>query len=219
MRIAALSDIHSNLPALEAVFDDMPAVDAMVCAGDVIGYYTWPGACVDMVMERSIPTVMGNHDRELVSDTPFRFHGSARAGLEFADRELNEHQRSWLASLPDDRVEFNGLIRIVHGHPRNPDRYTYPEEVSPAILDDEPILVLGHTHLQFHRRLDTGLVLNPGSVGQPRDGDPRAAYAIIDTDEMAVEERRVEYDISKTQRAIRQHDLPASLAERLAEGR
>lgn len=219
MHIIALSDIHSNLPALEAVIDDMPEADAMVCAGDVIGYYTWPRACVEFVMERSIPTVMGNHDRELVRDTPFRFHGSARAGIEFARAELGDRHREWLASLPDDRVEFDGLVRIVHGHPRNPDRYTYPEEVTPEIFDDEPILVLGHTHVQFHRRFDEGLVVNPGSVGQPRDGDPRASYAVIDTESMTVEEHRVEYDIGRTQRAIREHGLPTSLAERLAEGR
>jgi len=218
-RIGVLSDIHSNLPALEAVLEDMPDVDAMVCAGDVIGYYTWPGECVDAMRDAEVPTVLGNHDREIVTDTPFRFRGSARAGLEFAEGVLTEEQIDWLASLPDDRVEFDGRMRIVHGHPRDPNRYTYPDEVTGDILVDEPILILGHTHIQFHRDVDGGIVCNPGSVGQPRDGDPRAAYAVVDLDALAVEERRVEYDLSRTQTAVHQNGLPDSLARRLSEGR
>lgn len=219
MRIGVISDIHSNLPALEAVLDDMPNVAGLVCAGDVVGYYTWPDTCVDIMIDRSVPTVMGNHDRALVGDTPFRFRGSARAGLEYAEAQLHDRHRAWLQTLPDDRVEFDGQVRIVHGHPMDPDRYTYPAEVTPAILRDEPVLILGHTHVQFVKRFDEGIVCNPGSVGQPRDGDPRAGYALIDLEAMTVEPRRVEYDIARVQRAVREASLPATLAQRLAEGR
>lgn len=219
MRIGLISDIHSNLPALEAVLEDMPEVDGLVCAGDVVGYYTWPAACVDIMRERDVPTVMGNHDRAVVEDSAFRFHGSARAGLEVARADLDDAQLDWLRSLPDDRVLFDGQLRVVHGHPRDPNRYTYPEEVGPNILRDEPILVLGHTHVQFTKRVDGGLVINPGSVGQPRDGDPRAAYAVLDLDAMEVDEYRVDYPIDRTVQGVRSAGLPSGLADRLHEGR
>lgn len=219
MRIGLISDIHSNLPALEAVLDSMPSVDALVCAGDVVGYYTWPAACVDVLRRRSVPTVMGNHDRAIAEASAFRFGGSARAGLEVSDEDLEADQRDWLARLPDDRVLFDGRLRVVHGHPRDPDRYTYPEEVTDTILLDEPLLVLGHTHIQFEQRLDSGVVVNPGSVGQPRDGDPRAAFAVVDLDTLEVTTHRVDYDIDRTAEAARQRGLPASLATRLYEGR
>lgn len=219
MRIGAISDIHANLPALEAVLDDMPAVDALVCAGDVIGYYPWPAEAVEAMQAREVPTVMGNHDRALVQETAFQFRGTARAGLEVARDALEQSHLDWLSSLPDDRVEFDGQVRIVHGHPLDPDRYTYPDEVDNDILMDEPVVILGHTHVQFHRHLDDGIVLNPGSVGQPRDGDRRAAYAVLDLDDMTVDEHRVEYNIDRVIEAVRNTDLPARLGERLLEGR
>lgn len=218
MRIGLISDVHSNLPALEAVLSAMPEVDAIVCAGDVVGYYTWPGECVDILIERDVPTVMGNHDRAVVEDTAFRFGGSAGAGLEVSMNKVRDRHREWLASLPDDLVHFDGEVRVVHGHPLDPDRYTYPEEVTGDILVDEPVLVLGHTHIQFVESVEGGLICNPGSVGQPRDGDPRAAYGILDLETHEVSLNRVEYDIDRTANAARRAGLPASLANRLYEG-
>lgn len=219
MRVGLISDIHANLPALEAVLADMPPVEAIVSAGDTIGYYPWPDACIDELIEREVPAVMGNHDRALIHETTFAFRGSARAGLELANNKLQPHHRDWLHSLPDDRVLFEDRLRIVHGHPRDPDRYTYPADVDEHILMDEPVLVLGHTHIQFSVTLESGIVVNPGSVGQPRDGDPRAAYAVVDLDRLKVTEHRVDYDINRTAEAVREHDLPNSLATRLFEGR
>lgn len=219
MRVGLLSDIHSNLPALETVLEHMPEVDTLVCAGDVVGYYTWPAECVEVLRDRSVPTVMGNHDRAVAGDTAFRFHGSARAGLEYARDELTSQDLTWLQSLPDDRVLFDGRLRLVHGHPRDPDRYTYPEEVTDDILVDEPVLVLGHTHVQFAKTVSDGLVINPGSVGQPRDGDPSAAYAVVELDTLEVTQYRVKYPIDKTADAVAEAGLPSGLADRLYEGR
>lgn len=219
MKVGVLSDIHGNKVALEAVFDDMPSVDAMVCAGDVVGYNPWHGACVKMLRERSVPTVMGNHDRAVVTDTGFGFNSLAGAGVKHARAELSYPEREWLEGLPTERYECNGRVHIAHGHPDDPDRYTYPDQFGPELLADAEVLVLGHTHVQGHRTFDSGIVVNPGSVGQPRDGDPRAAYAVVDLAEMTVDEYRVEYDIETVRQAVSRNSLPEQIGDRLVQGR
>ncbi|MCL7418624.1 MAG: metallophosphatase family protein [Halalkalicoccus sp.] len=219
MRVGLVSDIHANRVALEAVLEDMPAVDRLFCAGDVVGYNPWPVECLEIVRERGIPTVMGNHDRAVASDTAFRFNAMAKAGVEHARRELSNEQLEWLAGFPEERTELEGNVKLVHGHPENPDHYTYPGEFGPDLLGDEKLLVMGHTHIQSHEIYDEGIVCNPGSVGQPRDGDPRAAYAVVDLDGREVEERRVEYDIDSVIEAVETAGLPAEIGSRLREGR
>ena len=222
MKIGLISDVHSNRVALETVLEDMPPVDELLCAGDVVGYNPWPADCVDELRERDVPTVMGNHDAAVAATTPFRFNGMAQAGVEHAKRELSEDQLEWLANLPTERTECDGRVKLVHGHPDDPDRYTrytYPEEFSPRMLEDEDVLVLGHTHVQGVRQYAEGIVVNPGSVGQPRDGDPRAGYAVIDLETMAVETHRVEYDIDRVQEAVREAGLPERIGSRLARGK
>ena len=219
MRIGVLSDIHSNRVAFEAVLADVPDVDALVCAGDVVGYNPWPAECVELVREREIPTVVGNHDRAVASGTTFRFNSMAKAGVEHSRRRLSDDQLEWLAALPDERREFDGRVKVVHGHPDDPDHYTMPEEFSPALLGDEDVLVMGHTHVQHHEVYDEGVVMNPGSVGQPRDGDPRAAYSVLDLDDLAVEEHRVEYDVEAVQAAVAEAGLPSRVGSRLSDGR
>lgn len=219
MRVGLVSDIHSNRVALEAVLEDMPAIDALACAGDVVGYNPWPAECVDTVRERGIPTVMGNHDRAVAEGTAFRFNAMARTGVEHARGELDDDQLEWLASLPDERTILDDRVKLVHGHPDDPDRYTYPEEFSASMLAEEELLVLGHTHVQGYEIFEEGLVCNPGSVGQPRDGDPRAAYAIADLDGGEIEERRVEYDVDAVADGVERAGLPESIARRLYEGR
>ena len=219
MEVGVISDVHGNKVALDAVLADMPAVDTLVCAGDVVGYAPWHGACVDAMRERSVPTVMGNHDRAVVRNTGFGFNSIARAGIEHARETLTDDQQAWLAGLPDERTEFDGRLKLVHGHPADPDRYTYPGEFGPHLLDDEDALVLGHTHVQGHERFEAGVVMNPGSVGQPRDGDPRAAYAVLDLETLSVTERRVEYDIERVRAAVREAGLPERIGDRLLEGR
>ena len=219
MRIAVVSDIHSNKVALDAVLDDLPPVDGIVCAGDVVGYNPWPAACLDAVRERTIPTVMGNHDRAVATGTAFRFNSMAGAGVEHAREQLDDDAVAWLRDLPDTRTAFDGRVKLVHGHPDDPDRYTYPEEFAPSMLGDEDVLVTGHTHVQGHEIFDEGIVMNPGSVGQPRDGDPRAAYALLDLDDGSVAERRVDYDIDAVAAAVRDAGLPERIGTRLYDGR
>ena len=219
MQVGVISDIHSNQVALEAVLDDMPDVDRVVCAGDVVGYNPWPAECVDELRERSVPTVMGNHDRMVATDRNFGGNSMAQAGVRHAKSGLNDVQRTWVQTLPRERVLFDGRLKVVHDHPEMQDRYTYPADFSPDLLGAEDALVLGHTHVQHHERYDEGVVLNPGSVGQPRDRDPRAAYALLDLEGPSVTERRVEYDVERVAGAIRDAGLPAATAKRLADGR
>jgi diadenosine tetraphosphatase ApaH/serine/threonine PP2A family protein phosphatase len=143
----------------------------------------------------------------------------ASAGVEYAREQLSEEQLAFLTALLDSRRECNDRVRIVHGHPADPDRYTYPAQFDPELLGEEDVLVMGHTHIQAHEIYDDGIVMNPGSVGQPRDGDPRAAYSVLDLDAMAVTEHRVEYDIERVQIAVREAGLPEQIADRLDRGR
>lgn len=219
MQVGLISDIHGNRVALEAVLADMPPVDQLVCAGDVVGYNPWHADCVDAVRERAVPTVMGNHDRAVAGGADFAFNSMAGAGVRHAREALDADQLEWLAALPNERTACEGRVRLVHGHPDDPNRYTYPAQFGPHLLDEEQVLVLGHTHVQHHERYEEGVVVNPGSVGQPRDGDPRAAYATLDLAELRVEERRVEYDIDEVVAAIASAGLPTELGERLRDGR
>ncbi|WP_458186419.1 metallophosphoesterase family protein [Haladaptatus sp. NG-WS-4] len=219
MKVGVISDVHANRVALDAVLDDMPTVDALLCAGDVVGYNPWPAECVDVLRDRVAASVMGNHDRAVVTGTAFRFNSMASAGVEYARDQLNDLQREWLANRPDSTTACDGRVQIVHGHPDDPDHYTYPKEFEPGLLGDADVLVMGHTHVQHHEVYDEGIVVNPGSVGQPRDSDPRAAYAILDLAEMTVAEHRVEYDVETVQEAVREAGLPERIGTRLADGR
>jgi putative phosphoesterase len=223
MRLGVISDIHANLVALEAVLDDMPPVDRLVCAGDVIGYNPWPAECVDLVRERCSATVEGNHDRN--ADTPNRYsmNKMAHEGLKLASEELNEGQLEWLRSLPRTAELADDRVLMVHDHPEHVDQYVRPHSFPKMrpYLDEHDACILGHTHEQHEATVDGRLILNPGSVGQPRDGDPRAAYAVVDTapDPMAAHLHRVEYDIAAVQAACREAGLPSRTGERLAQGR
>ena len=219
MRVGVLSDVHANLPALEAVLGDLGSLDVLLNAGDVVGYNPWPEACVDAMRSRDVPTVRGNHDRAVVENTDFRFNSMAAAGVEYAREQLDDEQLEWLESLPEELTRFDDRVRVVHGHPDDPDRYTYPADFDSSMLDGADALILGHTHVQHVEHYDDGIVLNPGSVGQPRDRTPAAAYAILDLDAMDVELRRVEYDVQQVIDAVEDAGLPGEVGERLRVGR
>lgn len=222
MRLGLVSDIHANRVALETVLEDLPCVDELVCVGDVVGYNPWPAACVDLVREHCMATVEGNHDRNVESPETYRHNHMAHAGLELAKAQLNDDQQSWLRTLPRSVTVADGRVLIVHDHPDHQDRYVYPGEF-PALrpyLEEYDVIVLGHTHIQAVEHLDEGVVLNPGSVGQPRDGDPRAAYAILDLEatDVGVDLHRVPYDIDAVRDGVRAAGLPDSTGDRLAAG-
>ncbi|QHS15804.1 metallophosphoesterase family protein [Halopenitus persicus] len=235
MRVGLIADVHANLPALEAVWSDMPAVDAVVCAGDVVGYNPWPAECVERVREIADAVVVGNHDRTVDRPHEYAANRMAEAGLEHAKRELTDAQREWLADRPRSVTVADGDLLVVHDHPTIQDKYVYPSEF-PALrrhLDDYRGLVLGHTHVQHRETVDGRAIVNPGSVGQPRDGDPRAAYAVLETDPnvdgsnsrdesapepMTVDLHRVEYDVDRVVDRIADVGLPERTGSRLRKG-
>ena len=233
MRIGLVSDVHANRLALEAVLDDMPAVDEVVCVGDVVGYNPWPAACVERIRSVATATVRGNHDRTVETPERYRANRMAEAGLEHAKRELSADQLAWLRSLPRATRFGGGDFLLVHSHPdpAHEDAYVYPSDFETLALAIEAVeatddgdggplagVVLGHTHVQGARWVGDRLVVNPGSVGQPRDGDPDAAYAVLETSEPAVDLRRVSYDVDQVIEAVDRAGLPLRTGERLIRG-
>lgn len=229
MKLGVISDIHGNLVALSTVIDDMPPVDGLVCAGDVVGYNPWHAQCVNVLRGgrpnllppgwKPVPTVMGNHDRAVVEDDMGELDSMAREGVRHAREQLDASQVAWLAGAPTTQRVCDGRVKIVHGHPERPFHYTFPDEFAPSLLGDEDVLIMGHTHHQHHEQYDEGIVMNPGSVGQPRDGDYRAAYAVLDTDAMEVTEHRVSYNTTQVIDAVESAGLPLTIGFRLVKGK
>jgi putative phosphoesterase len=200
--IGLLSDIHANAVALEAVLEDMPDVDALVHAGDVIGYGPSPNECIELLREHDAQSVRGNHDEAL-------FNGPAyESGDEYAQRTVTAKNREWLADCPTEMRLFGGRLKVVHGNPIKRFQYTYRADFRAELLDGEEVLLLGHTHKQGKAEFDDGVIVNPGSIGQPRDGDNRAAYAVLNLNTMSVTLERVSYDIQQVVEQI--DDTPIS---------
>ena len=214
MKILVVADIHSNWPALAAIEETF---DACVFLGDLVEYATDPVPCVDWARVHMSVGVRGNHDHAVAQRVPPRNGGGFR-GLAAATRPvhwelLDDAQMAFLARLPvTDRITLDGLsFYLVHATPRDPlDEYL--GENAEAWLErlhaiDADIVCVGHTHVPFHLDLGRIQVLNPGSVGQPRDGDPRCAYAVIENGN--VEIRRVEYDVDATLQQMRESGIDA----------
>lgn len=236
-----ISDIHANLTALEAVLQDAGQVDATWCLGDLIGYGPDPNECVARVrMQPELTCLLGNHDSAALNRIPIEtFNQDARRSIEWMQNVMTRESYSFLARLPERIV--NQYATLVHGSPRNP-VWEYILDLHNANQNmehfDTPICMVGHTHLPIayisvngHSDLRWAVpqenesvhipsraILNPGSVGQPRDHDPRASYAIFEPEKSNWEIHRVEYDIRSVQKRIRSADLPMRHALRLVEG-
>lgn len=226
--MALLSDVHSNLHALEAVLEDVEAAapDAVGFLGDAVGYNAHPDECVRLLIEHSDVAILGNHDRAVLQGGEEWFNPAARSGVRHSRDNLSKTSRTFL----EEMVEQTGFLgaHLVHGSPRGPTtEYVFPEAPTELMqkianhpaLADASVLAMGHTHVPFKREVAGRLLTNVGSVGQPRDGDPRACWALVDPDGPEVEHRRVEYDIDGAAEAIREAGLPPQLAERLYDGR
>lgn len=220
MRFGVISDIHANQVALESVLDDMPNdLDGIVCCGDIVGYGPKPRECVEIVKDVCDVYVQGNHDRDLEQPDRYIQGSSVHKGLMHARDELTEEQIDWVINL-DKKDEYDGFM-VCHSHPSNEDKYVYPHDFKSVKkhIDEEDGLFLGHTHHQHAEFVDGKLILNPGSVGQPRDKNNDSAYAIVDSENNNYELRRVSYDIDKVRDQINNVDLPSKSADRLYKGK
>lgn len=223
--LGIISDIHANLEALESVLRDGDelGIQDWICLGDIVGYGADPEACIEVVRSRCKIIIMGNHDEAAsVEANPDDFNPVARQAIIWTKYTVSDSNRLWLRSLPLDHQEGNRLY--VHSSPRDPGLWNYIFTESEArrqmtVLDESvKFCFIGHSHETFRYVDSNGTeLINVGSVGQPRDGDPRASYVIFRSDGVT-EHRRVEYDVAKAQQKIIDAKLPAFLAERLQHG-
>lgn len=241
MRFAIFSDLHANLEAFEAVLADANAKECthFVCLGDLVGYNANPAECVKLVREMDCPVVKGNHDEQaaLVASS-HGFNELAEQALSWTRRQLSEEDRQWLADLRLTRQVRD--FTIVHATLDTPGEWGYIfntlDAAASFTYQHTDLCFFGHTHVAgAFVKSDGGVkrvradqltiepakkyFINAGSVGQPRDGDPRAAYCIYDTERNIVEQRRLKYDLPAAQKKIIQAGLPRLLAERLELGR
>jgi diadenosine tetraphosphatase ApaH/serine/threonine PP2A family protein phosphatase len=248
MRYLILSDIHANMEAFDAVLaaaKDL-AYDRTLVLGDLVGYGADPNAVIEKVRDMAPHALIrGNHDKVASGvESAEGFNAVARNAIRWTYDSLTETNREWLAALPQGPIDVDDLIEICHGTPFDEDAYVFDDldALRAMQASDRPVCLFGHTHVQVGYMLtgdqftlstmdvarpltislaDKGAqhLINPGSVGQPRDGDPRAGYALVDTDALEITIFRTEYPIADAQARIIAAGLPAVLAQRLALGR
>ncbi|MCA9628527.1 MAG: metallophosphoesterase family protein [Myxococcales bacterium] len=248
MRVGIIADVHANLAALEATLSALERLDVaeIICLGDVVGYHARPGECIERVAETCARTVAGNHDRDVLTSEPREgTRAVARQVQSWTREQLAPAQLEWLAALPNRVVHRSGFV-AVHGCYLNEHHFTgyVTSTMIPANLErvaacaEWPrVALVGHTHSPICAWLHAGRVveernaasrwpdvasavlLNPGSVGQPRDGDPRASFGVLDVSARLFEIHRVEYDVASTVAELDSAGLPCELGERLRTGR
>ena len=240
MRYAILSDIHGNLEALRAVFHDCAGrTDAVLCLGDTVGYGADPLACVELVAERARATVGGNHEYAVAGRLGMTwFNRYARVAAEWTQQQLDEDHRAYLGALP--LITELGDATLVHASPAQPDEWDYLVTAEDGFAAFASFATrwcfVGHSHVPGAWSLGSAgpehhpgavrlqsergrrYIVNVGSVGQPRDRDPRAAYAIWDVEAGWLEIRRIAYDVSTARHKIVEAGLPRFLADRLTAG-
>jgi diadenosine tetraphosphatase ApaH/serine/threonine PP2A family protein phosphatase len=241
MRVAVLTDIHANLPALEAVLAaiDETDLEKRWCLGDVVGYGAQPDDCAALTKEHCDLSLVGNHDLAVTGeiDTDV-FSASAAAAVEWTRQNTEEKTMEFLKSLKPEATDQE--VGLYHASPRDPVwEYVLAVDQARECMEEQSgrVSLIGHSHVALHfsdagesgkgsqagdgEKVDLKQgrwLLNPGSVGQPRDGDPRAAWLELDTDEWQATYHRVEYDIARAADAIRAAGLPDLLADRLSVG-
>jgi predicted phosphodiesterase len=256
MKIALISDIHANLPALEAFFKDVETrnTDAIYCLGDLVGYNIWPNEVIDEIRRRGIPTIAGNYDWGIgrsSDDCGCAYKTDeekalGKVSISYTNEVVKDEQRNYLRTLPAHiRLEYQlnedkRNILFVHGSPRKVNEYLFEDRDEKSMLRimeqaDADIMCFGHTHKPYHRILNAGMegkdhfrhAINIGSVGKPKDSDPRGGYVILtinpdssvtDKDSIQVEFIRFEYDVEKAAKAVEDSPLPNEYADMLRNG-
>ena len=242
MRVLVISDIHANLTALESVLAEAADCDAFWCLGDIVGYGPDPNECVRRIRELpNLQCIIGNHDAaalaQIDADT---FNLEARNAILWTRRQLSRNSLTFLEALPET-VRASDEVTLTHGSPRHP-VWEYLLDTHAATINfdyfDTPLCFVGHTHIPVVYSMNHNsylakltipdantmthvperAIINPGSVGQPRDRDPRAAYCIYDSEAQSLEFRRVQYDIQAVQSRMEEFELPTRHIQRLNAG-
>lgn len=245
MRYFVISDIHANLDALDTVLAHAGGIafDRLLVLGDLVGYGADPNAVVERIRAiEPFAVIRGNHDKVGAGvERADGFNAVARSAIRWTHDTLTPDNREWLAALPAGPAIIDDVIEICHGTPFDEDAYVFDDLDALRAMSaaDRRLCLFGHTHVQVGYRLwkeelsivaplesatpvtlgDGQYLLNPGSVGQPRDGDPRAAFAIVDTETFELDMRRIDYPIERAQQRILAEGLPEVLAQRLSMGR
>lgn len=240
MRILVISDIHANIDALNAVLKEAGEVDAVWCLGDLVGYGPDPNESIELICQLpNLTCLVGNHDAAVLDQVDLAsFNRDAYLSVQWTRKTIKPKNKEFLASLPQ-RAEI-GYVTLTHGSPRNP-IWEYLLDLNTVVMNfgffSTALCFVGHTHIPIAYsyngnghvdwnipqpggpyRIEGQTILNPGSVGQPRDRDPRAAYAIFDSEENTWQAFRVGYDVSTVQQRIIAAGLPQRHAARLGEG-
>lgn len=256
MKIALFSDIHANLPALEAFFKDVESrnTDAIYCLGDLVGYNIWPNEVINEIRKRGIPTIAGNYDFGIgrsSDDCGCAYKTDeekalGKVSIAYTNEAVKPEERAYLRTLPSHiRLEYQlnddkRNILMVHGSPRKVNEYLFEDRDEKSLLRimeqaDADVMLFGHTHKPYHRILNSGEdgndhyrhAINIGSVGKPKDSDPRGGYVILtinadssvqNKDSIQVEFIRFEYDVEKAAKAVEDSALPNEYADMLRKG-
>ncbi len=225
MLVGLISDVHSNAVALKAVLEELDELEVKIIlhAGDIVGYNPYPNETIDLFKKKKIVSILGNHDRAFMTGNTFDFNPYAAAAMEWTRNAASRDSLNYILRLEDTvTIAVKGeRIVLFHESPNNFQDYIYQEDVTPDLLSNinGDVLVLGHTHIPFIMDYGTrGQVVNPGSVGQPRDGNPDASFAVLDTVTRGIELKRTKYDIEKVITDILAAHLPEALAYRLRAG-
>lgn len=228
MKIAVISDIHSNLEAFQAILNQMGKVNQILCVGDFVGYGAKPNEVIELAKRLKMVSVLGNHDYASLTDDTSGFNPYAAVAAHYTFQHLSREGKEFLTSLPlASKIKIRSYtFYLVHGSPADPlNEYIFPETSENLLQEflkstDADVLLLGHTHIPMFIQLKDGVILNPGGVGQPRDHDPRASYGVIRIEDgkLSFKNHRVKYKIDKTASEILAAGLPSMLAQRLYHG-
>ncbi|GAB6157477.1 metallophosphoesterase family protein [Desulfotomaculum varum] len=239
MKIAVLADIHSNFTGLQAVLRDVEerGINRVYCAGDLVGYGPRPNEVIDLLRKRQIPTVMGNYDDAIgfmrfVCGCDYKDEAAmklAEQSMLWTKEHTSEENKAWLRELPKQIAFTEEGLRflIVHGSPRQLNEYLFentPDQYLNQLLTENncDVLICGHTHLPYHKELSNGHVINVGSAGKPKHGNPNLTYGILDIQEggkLQAEFVQVVYDFAQTAREIEEAGLPAEFARAVRTGK
>lgn len=228
MRLLVLSDIHSNMVAFQAVLRDAGNFDGALCAGDIVGYGPNPTECIDLISDRGFKCIAGNHDVAVTNGNLSNFNPHAATAVKIHQNLLDIDHIAQLRSLPTYLTLNVKGFKIVayHGSPRDPlNEYIFPTvamELATYFFDmtGADLIVLGHTHVPYFHRFGGRVIINPGSVGQPRDGDPRSSYMMLylENGEISITHKRVDYNLEEVASQMRNLWIPEVLAARLFHG-